>query len=104
MAKITKMERRTPSSPEFAFFCPGCQCGHWFKTDGEGPCWSWNGDFDKPTVNPSILMEVRGENPQRCHSYVRDGKIRFLNDCTHDKKGQTMEIPDWDDVNSGRGY
>lgn len=29
-----------------------------------------------------------------CHSFVTNGKIQFLNDCTHDLKGQTIELPE----------
>jgi hypothetical protein len=30
-----------------------------------------------------------------CHSFVRDGQIQFLGDCTHALKGQTVERPEW---------
>ena len=30
-----------------------------------------------------------------CHSFVTDGKIRYLNDCTHHLKGQTVELLDF---------
>jgi hypothetical protein len=36
--------------------------------------------------------------PERqCHSFVTDGKIQFLPDCYHSLKGQTVELPEWDD-------
>ena len=28
----------------------------------------------------------------RCHSFVTDGKIRFLNDCTHEMAGETVDL------------
>ncbi len=96
MSRINRVRRESKESPEFMFFCPGCECGHWFKTDGSGPKWTWNGDFEKPTIKPSILAVISDED--RCHSFVTDGKIRFLNDCTHDMKGQTVELPDWDNL------
>ena len=71
----------------YVFFCPGCDCAHGFNNT-----WTWNEDFDKPTINPSIL--AIGE--KRCHSYVRDGKTIFLSDCEHDLKNKTIEIPEWD--------
>ena len=74
---------------QFIFQCPGCGFAHWFGP----PRWTWNGDYDKPTVNPSIVTV--GVEP-KCHSFIRDGKIQFLNDCTHALKGQTVEIPDWE--------
>lgn len=74
------------------FFCPACECGHWFGV--EKPCnviWNWNGDYIKPTVTPSILTGHIGIN-KRCHSYITDGKIKFLSDCWHDLKGQTVPL------------
>lgn len=68
----------------FYFHCPGCKCGHMFEV----PRWSFNGDMYKPTVNPSILYN--GE--KRCHSFVKDGKIQFLDDCFHELKNQTVDL------------
>jgi hypothetical protein len=28
-----------------------------------------------------------------CHSFVRDGRIEFLSDCTHAMAGQTVDLP-----------
>lgn len=80
------------------FHCPGCHTLHRIQTDkNHKPCWDWNGDVDNPTINPSILVRWsrEGKKDQRCHSFVKDGKIQFLGDCTHDLKNQTVEIPDW---------
>ena len=30
----------------------------------------------------------------RCHSFVREGRIEFLGDCTHAMVGQTVDLPD----------
>lgn len=52
--------------------------------------WSWNGDVDMPTLKPSILIEADwGEERTyyRCHSFVNNGIVQFLSDCTHDKRG-----------------
>ena len=32
--------------------------------------------------------------PYVCHSFVREGKIEFLGDCTHALKGQTVDLND----------
>jgi len=59
------------------------------------PNWTWNGDVDKPTLKPSILSKAEyGETKELriCHSFVTDGKIKFLNDCTHEFAGQTMDL------------
>lgn len=55
--------------------------------------WSWNGDTEKPTLKPSILTEVNyGEATYRCHSFVNDGVVQFLSDCSHELAGQTIEL------------
>ena len=78
----------------YKFYCPGCEGYHAVWTDKEKtPCWEFNGDVDSPTASPSIL--VRAPYPEGirvCHSFIKDGKIQFLNDCTHNLKGQTGEL------------
>ena len=77
-------------NPEFThvIFCPGCQCGHGWTTG-----WTFNGDLDKPTISPSLLVNWHnGTAPVRCHSFIRDGMIQFLSDCTHALVGQTVAL------------
>jgi hypothetical protein len=80
-----------------SFHCPGCEGGHGIPVEG-AKAWSWNGSLDSPTVNPSILVNAARRNPSAhvCHSFIREGRIQFLADCTHKLAGQTVEIPDWD--------
>ena len=57
--------------------------------------WTWNGDVDKPTLRPSILTRFTwGEErtAHRCHSFVNDGKVQFLNDCSHENVGKTLDL------------
>jgi len=89
MSKIHKLVQKTESDPEFSFFCPGCNCAHWFKTTGNSKRWTWNNNYDSPTISPSISV------PNQCHSFVRDGKIQFLSDCKHKLAGKTVDLPDW---------
>lgn len=58
------------------------------KREGTG-CWTWNGDTEKPTLRPSVL--TTGHN-FRCHSWINDGKVQFLNDCSHSLAGQTVDL------------
>ena len=86
----------------YAFHCPGCAQHdephsrlvrtHTFRDGPNG--WAYNGNGDKPTVSPSIL--VTGHSKMRCHSFVRDGRIEFLSDCTHALAGKTVELPEYD--------
>jgi hypothetical protein len=96
MAKVQAVQQSGPNSPEFIFDCPGCGCGHWFKTTCDTPRWSWNGDFERPTISPSIDVD-RDRADRRCHSFVENGDIRFLNDSYHALRGQTVPLPDMDD-------
>ena len=82
------------------FRCPGCDAIHQVR-HGEGPRprWAWNGDLVHPTLSPSILVRwPYGDPPQErvCHSFVTDGRIQFLGDCTHALAGQTVDLPAWD--------
>jgi len=81
------------------FECPGCEFLHVIRITGGGhPCWSFNGDLDKPTVSPSILVTSQWKGADTvCHSFIADGMIQFLDDCTHKFAGQTVPIPDWED-------
>lgn len=109
------------------FWCPGCETQHRIQHgEGSGPRWTWNGSVDAPTFQPSInivyavLSETaratnaafwvdhgrymtREELPcdvrNVCHSFVTDGRIQYLADCTHALAGQTVDLPrfDWDE-------
>ena len=95
-----------------AFRCPGCKTSH--HVDAR---WKFNGDYDRPTFSPSVLITsghytagfkkgdacwctYNAEHPdkpspyhcERCHSFVADGKIRFLSDCTHELAGKTVPL------------
>jgi hypothetical protein len=103
---------RTMGRGRVAFWCPGCTELHQVAVGGAGPCWGFNGDYDRPTFEPSVL--VRGHRlerdaagkwtgewlrddagslvPQVCHSFVRNGRIQFLGDCTHALAGQAVDL------------
>lgn len=95
------------------FHCPGCNEMHIVNVDpadrGHAPVWGFNGNYETPTFTPSInvtgvrrLTEdertrlMAGETiepvPRVCHSFVNDGQIQFLNDCTHTLVGQTVAL------------
>jgi hypothetical protein len=91
-AKIHYMGDGDRNQKLYVFHCPGCRYGH----NVEVPRWAWNGSFDKPTFSPSLLVN-KDDAGSRCHSFVRDGKIQFLQDSHHELRGQTVDLPDWDD-------
>lgn len=85
---------------ELAWWCPGCRCAHAVPIDApERPGWVFNGDYDRPTFTPSaqsaypIFGHVVAETTEgKCHCFVTDGEIRFLNDCTHAFAGKTVRL------------
>ena len=86
------------------FRCPGCARTHYIQHGAEdGPNWSWNGNLEKPTFTPSVLVTYPGKDagqdgapPAVCHSFVTDGRIQYLGDCTHVLAGQTVDLPPWE--------
>lgn len=111
MAKVTIHE-----GGAISFECPGCKVRHVINTN-PNYLWEFNGDIDRPTIKPSILVKSghymqghkgqcwcdynkeHSEDPSpfkcyQCHSFVTDGKIQFLDDCTHELTGQTVEMLD----------
>ena len=94
---------RLASGNRIHFWCPGCDKCHSLPFgEGAGPRWTWNGDIDKPTFTPSLLVSWYHGDPDKgtkvdfvCHSFIREGQIQFLGDCTHHLKGQTVDIPEW---------
>lgn len=83
------------------FWCPGCNSTHAINTQPERARWSYNESPDRPTFTPSVMVTTRwslsdlGEKDDVCHSFVTDGRIQFLDDCTHALAGQTVDIPEW---------
>lgn len=88
----------------YLFECPGCGEWHRVRVEGPNPCWTFNGDIYKPTFGPSLLVrgkkydpDTKKTTPYVCHSFVKNGHVQFLNDCTHEKAGQTVPMLDWED-------
>jgi hypothetical protein len=136
MAKAKYFSHDEQPKAFVAIYCPGCECKHHLqieyiqefevKTNEEGtkvvtaiasnrPIWGFNGDLDKPTFTPSLLVKsgiyVEGDKYKErmeesewdwyvseskiCHTFIRDGKIEFLGDCTHSLAGKTVDLPEY---------
>lgn len=113
MAKVKDV-----SGGQLRFMCPGCHSNHVVNITGSGNArWSFDGNYERPTLSPSVLVRVghhipgrnsecwcdynRGKSPEEidfecvcCHSFVRNGYIEFLPDCSHGLAGQTVPLPD----------
>lgn len=103
------------------FKCPGCGHLHHMNVDPANgrPAWSFNHDLEKPTFSPSLLVRSGHHVPGQpqppncapcnykdedgngwpypcgvCHSFIREGNIEFLSDCTHELAGKTVPMGD----------
>ena len=104
MAQVSKILRSVEGGG-LLFHCPGCHANHVVMVGtGPGPRWGWNGDVEHPTFTPSVLVTYNGADagrdrgdghmapPAVCHSFVNEGRIQFLGDCTHALAGQTVDL------------
>lgn len=98
------------------FRCPGCGDNHTVPIPPHPRAWGFNGDLERPTLTPSLLVRSGhygeawkqgdpcwcgkdlGFSCYCCHSFVRDGRIEFLSDCTHALAGKTVDLLDVDAV------
>lgn len=71
-------------------FCPACNNVHVFDKR-----WTFNGNEESPSFSPSMLVYAHDGGQPRCHSYVTDGKWRYLDDCEHAMRGCTVDVPDF---------
>lgn len=103
-------------------WCPGCDEPHGITIEGVGcPVWTFNGDYEKPSFNPSILCFTTHEGGKQlaerrtlCHYFIKTGAelgdrillglpaldpgksyIDFCGDSPHALAGRTVELPDW---------
>lgn len=106
MAKVREIADRV-----YQVFCPGCKETHTIhvngKKNGSKATWSFDMNLEAPTFSPSINLRTGKyadpdwQEPDEpgiwsviCHSFIRNGIISFLNDCTHELKGQSVVLPD----------
>lgn len=93
------------------FYCPACETIKNIPVEGDN-AWGFNDNLDAPTLTPSILEHPTLYGPDKlpfskyngppacettkgcCHSFVTDGKIQYLSDCTHALAGQTVDLPE----------
>lgn len=95
-----------------SIYCLGCKEEHIIRVQ-EPHAWGFNRDFERPTFTPSLLVRSGHYMPNHkagdpcwcgtedaafgckiCHSFITDGMMQFLSDCTHELAGQTVALPD----------
>lgn len=120
MAKLSTISNWEPGLADYQFYCPGCECYHgiWVKSyNGQNAIWEFNGDINKPTFKPSLKVtwvklpdnpekdnngnyilgedgRIKGVKDMICHTFITDGNIQYLGDCTHELSGETIEMED----------
>jgi hypothetical protein len=91
------------------FFCPGCQGPHAPRiahgretvlsveqTQQRAGLWAWNGSLDAPTLTPSIKVTSTDDDVVNvCHSFLTDGQMHFLDDCSHAYRGQVVPLAEY---------
>lgn len=101
---------------QIGFWCPGCKEYHIVNVGDGSPSWSFDGDYDKPTLQPSVLTRsghyvphwsgkqcwctYNKENPDdpvkyectQCHLFLQAGMLQFLSDCSHEFAGKTVAL------------
>lgn len=86
-------------------WCPGCEMIHPVHIgmpNHLGAKWTYNEIPDCPTLSPSVnisLGTTAAGIERRCHYWLRNGKLEFCSDTTHEYSGQTINLPDlpWDE-------
>lgn len=95
---------RSGSVQHLLFECPGCAFAHGVRIRRDAstphPAWDWNGDLERPTLSPSVLARtpLADGTTWTCHSFVKDGRIRFLEDSSHALANQTVDLPEHSDL------
>lgn len=95
MAKIKKIEYEDGGiiwKTQYLYQCSGCGYEHAFSLKSEGGYHEFNLDLEFPTVSPSLVQNFTPG--KMCHSFIRNGKIEYLNDCFHHLAGHTIELPE----------
>lgn len=78
------------------WYCPACDTHHGGPINNSGPVsWDFDGDYENPTFSPSFLVRMpRADKVNVCHTFVRNGEIQYLSDCTHEMAGKTVKMID----------
>ena len=88
------MSKVLPVDDGHLAYCSGCKQSHLIPSR-----WQFNGDREKPTFSPSLLIRYYNEakkSDYTCHSFIVDGKWQYCGDSTHELAGQTIEMDEAD--------
>lgn len=106
MTKLVVLDMRYWPGGGYGHWCPACRCGHEINVDtpnASGAKWSFDGNTERPTFSPSINLQINPKGHKHyqpdiattvCHYFIRAGRIEYCGDCTHEMRGQTVDLPD----------
>lgn len=112
MGKVSPYLRNVEGG--FSHWCPGCEEMHFIAVGRQsGPNWSFDGNVDRPTFNPSVRItgklteKVDGKWTGKwirdadgrlvdmcCHYFLHGGQLQYCGDSTHALAGQTVPLPE----------
>lgn len=100
----------------YSFWCPACAGRHHYRTQAPNfprpdgtpwPVWSFNGDMERPTFLPSLLIYydpghwgddgkwvVTGPRKTICHLHLKNGQLEYCNDNPHAMNNLVVPLPD----------
>ncbi len=84
---------RCIDNDKFLFYCPGCNCYHWFTV----PKWTWNGKYDNPSVSPSIITSPQ-DPYNKCHLQIINGELKYFTDSKHYLAGISVSMTDLEEM------
>ncbi|WP_417615282.1 DUF6527 family protein [Parasphingorhabdus sp.] len=107
MSAAGSLMRKTDGG--YLIWCPGCGEPHIVAVEkplGNGASWSFDGNLEKPTFSPSLLVmtgsavdpnfkDEPDDPPTICHSFIRNGNWEYCSDSKHALSGQTVPVPPW---------
>lgn len=98
-SSVAKLEKLTGKEGDelYLFYCPGCGYRHHFITNSRTrPNWTFNGDMQNPTFEPSLLVNQH-DDKHRCHLFLTGGVLRYCHDSHHELAGKDVPLPELDD-------
>lgn len=108
VGQISKFLRRTGPSQGYTnggygHWCPACEEMHAFAVDGpqsNGARWTFDGNVDLPTFNPSMNIRWGRQADPRCdvdggacHYHLHAGVLKYCADSTHAMAGLEVPLP-----------
>jgi hypothetical protein len=104
---VQRMRMYAKDPGKYYFFCPGCAEYHSVSTtrpNANGTVFRISGTLQLPTVTPMINRSIEKFNSSKhannpahvCNSFIVEGKIRFLENCTHALAGRQVDLPNVD--------